>query len=651
MREFLSVSIREIVEKRNLLAVAAVVGLLPILLGSLNGFGLLKNSGDIALVTPMLLSVFAVGIALVVGSSVIGRDLIEKRLSFYFSRPISNFGIWGGKVIGGYLLVTVATLTSLLPSFLYFSQLQQDMWQSKAWASLFLAINLLPYAAGLIFGVMFRSKSKWLILDLAALPLMTVLAVPGLKKLAFASLYSYTSETDSGLSLAAYGVLIVFGIMFVAAIPASFISFVIGRTDLVRSHKVLSLSLWSVVLVGLIGFHGYVYWLFTATPNDITEVYTCNVSPKGNWLFLSGSSWGRGYVPSSFLLNPNTKNYIRTGFLLSFSESGSRALWVNFESYEHKSPFKVFYADLDSSNTTAVDTNVILPHDETMKVKISPDGTHFVAINSKLARLFEVKTGKEIAGIAFPLGSNVQSIYDWKSRVEFLDNNQVNFYRVHLKQTVSKSENPQTLNIIKLNFVAKKIDSIVEIKGYNGSPTYQVNNGRLLTGNDLSPKAAGNITVYDSNTGTSIASVSSTKPLSGRLLSDGRFAVLSTENDQIVVKIFSTEGVEEKSINLGQGVSGSIQGESAPGHLIVITVPEHYNSIKNSQIKLVNTENGEVSKKLDGYYLPTSFFWLESFNTYIKPGSEQTKVYFNQKSIIRFDMETGEKKVLFEVAK
>src|SRR5688572_31008663 len=107
MNAALAIARREVRERRSLLAAALILGLLPVALKRL----LPVPADDIGeLLSILLYLAFPTAVALAVGASIVGRDVVERRLGFYFSRPLSAGALWGGKFLGGALLVTAAYL-------------------------------------------------------------------------------------------------------------------------------------------------------------------------------------------------------------------------------------------------------------------------------------------------------------------------------------------------------------------------------------------------------------------------------------------------------------------------------------------------------------------------------------------------------------
>src|SRR5262249_18316930 len=151
------------------------------------------------------------------------------------------------------------------------------------WAAFFIATFLL-LGLGMTLGVAFRSKSWWLAIDLALVPISIAIFFFSGHRL-FSALSGYRSEieaTDTMISSIAAG----FSFLLLVASAAAVL---IGRTDIRRAHRALSITFWSVILFSLIGFDGFTHWVVAATPKDLSSLdYGTNIAPQGDWAVVSG---------------------------------------------------------------------------------------------------------------------------------------------------------------------------------------------------------------------------------------------------------------------------------------------------------------------------------------------------------------------------
>ena len=116
MKTFLAVARREIQEKRFILWAALATAVMPFVVPALRGLHA-ENAREVRDMTALLLGLgLAAAIAAGMGSSMFAAELGSRKMGFYFSRPISSFAIWAGKIVAGLALVAAALILVLGPS-------------------------------------------------------------------------------------------------------------------------------------------------------------------------------------------------------------------------------------------------------------------------------------------------------------------------------------------------------------------------------------------------------------------------------------------------------------------------------------------------------------------------------------------------------
>ena len=116
MIALLEVVRREVDERRLYLAGGLLLGLLP-LLAPLLPWAAAQPAMEVREATAVTLFWIASLIfSVLLGGAVFGGDLAERRLSFYFSRPLSGWAVLGGKLAATLLVGFTATALVLLPS-------------------------------------------------------------------------------------------------------------------------------------------------------------------------------------------------------------------------------------------------------------------------------------------------------------------------------------------------------------------------------------------------------------------------------------------------------------------------------------------------------------------------------------------------------
>jgi hypothetical protein len=660
MRALIAVALREIIERRAIYGVAAGLGLLPILASQINGFGGSSGNEIGGITAGIVFAALMGGLALLVGGSVIGRDLAERRLSFYFARPISDFAIWGGKFFGGLFLVYTSSLLSLLPALIFLGETKSILREWEFFPITF-GITVLLYSFGLIAGVVSRSKSKWLALDLALLPIMMALAFPAIYRFAYTGMNIW--EVEGGLidkssstvllRLFIYGVVGVAVIVLAASLPSSLISFLAGRADIRRAHRALSLSLWGIVFSGLLLFHGYSYWFVSAKPSDLTKLHNVVAAPGGAWMAVQGAVSGRGFGYSPyFLINSNSKSYYRFDrpFMgLKFSADGKHVAWLELEDLSHDSPVHVVTMKLDDQNLQPTRTGIKFPLQSQPDIFISRDGSRVAVIRDKLISVFDLVSGKELMTVSTPANIQQNIRNSWLNRVLFVTPDLLRIYWTLSTEPFDiNSRKPSSLEIIEIDVIAKKLETTGRIEA--GRPFYMFPQGDRLI---LSSMKTTN--VYDARTGELRTQLSSSEgPFSTKFLSDGRIAMIEIYNPvanapdtkNARLRILSAEGVEQKLIELGSAKGAGLGGEVSPGRLMVtLNSQTDYLTYNNSLLYLVDINTGAVAEKAERLMPAEGHYWMLSS----EPSIQATRFYFNGQSLVSLDLESGQQQTILNL--
>jgi hypothetical protein len=174
------------------------------------------------------------GIAVALGSSVIAGDMAERRLSFYFSRPLSGFAIWAGKILGATVLTAAAVTLVAGPVLIASMDISPDVYAATLTAS------VLIVAAVHVVGTVVRSRSGLLPADFAALVLVKGLLVYHAYSLESAGAHVTLIRTVPWVAASVTLVLLLAGMAQV----------VVGRTHPRRGHAALSLVLWTLAGAG-----------------------------------------------------------------------------------------------------------------------------------------------------------------------------------------------------------------------------------------------------------------------------------------------------------------------------------------------------------------------------------------------------------------
>ena len=320
MSAVLLVARREMRERRFLLVAAAGVSLVALALSAVVAPAWARAGGhDLAL---GLFMGFPVAVALAVGSSLIGRDLAERRLSFYFSRPLSAGALWAGKFLGGAVLVLGAFICCLMS--LIYSTGGLARHAAGGWVVFLLGLMAFAHVA----TAMYRSGSWLFALDLGLGALFVTVFGAQLRHLVSAGAGPLLFGEPFGV-LGVVSAVATAGMLAAAAAQLAY-----GRADAHRGHVALSAAVWTFALAGIGGLALWSAWVLRVTPADVGGVgYPLFAAPRGSALLFRGASWhGRAGFSPIFLMDGQSGSYVRLPLERvtppAFAGDGRTAVWV-----------------------------------------------------------------------------------------------------------------------------------------------------------------------------------------------------------------------------------------------------------------------------------------------------------------------------------
>ena len=290
----LTIALRELRDRARLLYFAAALAVLPFLASLMPGAG--ANRADvIAAVSSFLALALSLGSAIGLGASTVGRDLAERRLSFYFSKPVSPAAIWIGKA-GASLVASLACFAIIaLPAALVSRSVWPMLWMMTAGQLVVITVAgvIVLFFLSHLLSTMIRSRSVLIALDFVC----AAIAAAVLVLLARMLLAGAAADLTRDLRLAVAAVIVI----ILAVVPIGQLAR--GRTDIRRSHAALSRFLWPAVFAAIALAAGYVQWVTRVTPADISAVLYLDQPPRGGRVFVAGSTRHRRDYQAAFLLD------------------------------------------------------------------------------------------------------------------------------------------------------------------------------------------------------------------------------------------------------------------------------------------------------------------------------------------------------------
>jgi hypothetical protein len=406
MSRLLAVAARELRERWLLFPGAFVAGFLILVMPA---FGVSR-----ALVPTMGLvgaALLASAAAVIVGSSMLARDTADGRLGFLFSRPLPWAAIWGGKWLAAIVLAAASAVLYSVPWMAVhpLSSLgghHGDSWllavldgpgATLAFVLLVLAVGLANFAATL-----FRSRSPWLALDL-----VLMLAAAWTARRYVAPLWFYR-VLDAGiwpLQLALLPVAL-------GLVVGSLAQVAVGRTDLRRAHRALSLGFWAVI--GLTLAVAAARWLeVRSTGPDEVSATAVTRDAAGRFVYVEGFAPHSGGYPHRFLIDTTTGHYLSRpgpdealdhfgGLRMLFSADG------RFAALPGAAGGAAGLTLVDVRETAPRVTEITLESSPPPTWKtcfaLSPSGATVFVAHESGASLFDLPSGRRIATATIPPG-------------------------------------------------------------------------------------------------------------------------------------------------------------------------------------------------------------------------------------------------------
>ena len=610
MRAFLTVAIREVRERRNVLLAALAASILPLLAPLLPGLGH-GNVAEARTLSALILSgTLGVGVAILCGGALFSTDLAERRLGFYFSRPLPSAAIWGGKVAGGLLLVLASAVVSVVPAAILGGGLQTTGWAGGPGTVVLaiLGVSAVLFLAANVVSVAIRARSPWLAIDLVLTPLLAAaLWFPTRRLLRFGVL------PEPGFVLGA-----VFGFLPLALLLASAAQVWVGRTDARRGHGAQSVVLWAMLITGALGYDLWSRWYVSPAPASLDWVRGSAVGSSG-WALVEGSSPGRRGLTSAFLVDLGSGGTVRlpaaSTWLLRMDADGTRAVLVEWDGIPGKSGISLVTLTLGNG---AVSSRQEIPLRELPgSLFVSADGSRAGLVTGTTLQVLELPSGKILASSRLPAAD------DWAWEGSFV---RPDLVRLWPRRPAWKPKLPVWAPppIVELDVAARKQ---AETGRYGVPP--------VLTGFAVTPSPDGTallaralpqvpeIFVLDSRTGEvrlRLSARAGAERLDAAFLADGQLVTSERLEEGLVVSLRSTAGETLRTIELPGARKTLLLGPEVKAGVIAVAVAEFpekggATAWDKGRLLLLDVGTGNVTEGPAGFRPAFSTGWW-----YFRPG-------------------------------
>jgi hypothetical protein len=640
---------RELAANRNILLASAAIGLLPLVIPLFPGL----DRWPYPLVRTMAARACAVVLAFILsialGWSVIGRDLAERRLGFYFARPIPSWAIWAGKFLAVSLVVTAAACLALLPATILGGDPIGDTVRSTLWwppAKLGAASGLFVIAAICLFlmilshmlGVVLRTRSLW-----------TAVHFPLLfGALLYGTVSARRLTADFAPDALAYGLTGLAVVLLLAPWVASGAQVAIGRTEQVRGHHVLAMVLWPILFAGLLGFDLFSRWVVNVTGADLEKVEFVGETNDGTWIPVLGKARNRGAYYPFLLFDTATGQSLKTTAdrystmqeMPVISRNGNRAAWISGTFGD--GPKTLFTADLDASRVKSV--RVSIPITGFTELALSPDGTRIALLQPNLVTIYELPSGRFVGGTSLRCPDQIAG------EVRFTAQDRV---RIHVL-SARKAQPNRTFDLKTMEFdaAARALKPITTIGAVTRSwlPADPAS-GKLVVWK-RGPQGGGYLALCDilSGPGEKALLPEGTKGIeSVDFIADGSIVVMRKqipEKPQLL--LFTPEGELVRAIDL-PGISARLGGEYAPGQMMVAISGKSQFTLNR-----IDLASGKLLQSLPESAFPIysqpCLYRLICSSGALKPGDTRSSIYISDRALISWDPVHGTKRTLIGTA-
>lgn len=610
MSHALVIATKELREKGRIFTLAVILAVLPFLASqvpAMRGWG-----------KPMIIAFFggmigiALGLALAIGqgSTVIGRELSERRLSFYFTKPVSPAAVWFGKALAGIFTALACFAIITVPAFI----VAGDVW-GTAWtvtrAELIGVVAMAVVALFLVshaLSTMVRSRSALLGLDLALLVAsgfaLSAMIRPLLQGNALQVVLWLGAAMGIGLTI------------LLATAPVWQLAK--GRTDLRRNHVALSRVVWIGVAALMLVAGSYTWWVTHPSPSDIVRG-SVGQAPGGQWLHAEGETRNRADYSAGFLYDTKSGKHLRmplAWYGATFSADGRTVVLISGDVARPQKLDErtVYLAKLDEANPQLRATRMPAGR----ATVLSDDGKRMVTIERGMISVHDVERESMLV--------SARGLQDRAAHAMMFVG--PGLVRIWQHATPAKG-----VEIFELDVARKSLTKTGEAEAnvrYDGL-TASADGSRVLLGESG--------LVIDGRTGATLQRFARTTRLGTAFLRDGRMVIAERGAK---VHVLDAQGAVVRTIALPAAKYVKTGAELPGGRIAVTTsdeIPARYTTY------IVDVNRGAIEHRIEGYAASHPWYSADPRTPSLGEGVPLA-VYGRERGIRLWDVRSGSAKTL-----
>ncbi|HEY3055465.1 MAG TPA: hypothetical protein VGK31_05995 [Thermoanaerobaculia bacterium] len=587
MTRVLAIAARDLRQRSFVFTAAAFMAAIPFL-AALLPYTRWSSRGDVISVGGVVVSIgFTYALAMILGGSFVGRDLSERRLSFYFSKPVSAAAIWVGKLVAAVVTIGLCFGITFLPSFLITRRVWAPNLSGISPASMIMAnvttalCLLLVAHAG---STMVRSRSPRVALDL-----LLLCAVVGGVWLTLRPLFAVRAMRlfkDVGLFILAGLVL--------SVLLAGWWQLAKGRTEIRRSHSELSRSLWicagAIVLIAAL----YVAWVFSAGPRDI-DIKMGTQNARGDWMILRGPAHHRGDYEAIFLVNLVNGRWMRfepaRWGIASFTRRGDAAVAISplrpgrqwnepgrVTPGQERGELYVQRLDAPASDAdTGIQTQTVWAG--VAGVALSDDLSRVAIAERGLLSVHDLSRKALLASVRLPMGAH---------EMFFASPDVVRFYSF---EKPDLQQRPVAIHVYEFDVRSRRLQQTGERRPF----AFLVSN--TADGTTALLNERGTIIAADGRTLAERFAIAG-KARAAIVLRSGGVATLDVSDGNGTIRVFDARGVHLHDIALGRAVRGGVR-EIVPGKKLLAAVyrNDSFENPRGMDLFVIDFERGVIERR------------------------------------------------------
>lgn len=593
MSKAIAIAQREIQERAFVLVVAAALAAVPFLALLMQSGTLSARIAEVKLAGVIIAVGYVITLAALLGASIVGRELREKRLSFYFARPVSGSAIWFGKMIASlFLLAVSATILSLPPTLLVRTASRGDWWTLSTPALIGIvmvsgfSLLLVVHTA----ATMLRSRSPLIAADFVAA--VAFLAILGYLLM---PIVLHNAVVLFGTIVLSTFIVVVLVLLFAGAWQLSR-----GRVDPRRGHHELSLFVWSALAIVIVALVALTSWIAAVGPKDLKETYPVQAG-NGTAVLVAGPAKHRLDYFAAFLADVARGNVLRVSPSaqtdLAISGDGRTAVWL--EPYpsaildgslswglsRRNGTFKLMTAHF-GDGSGVIDTGIDIKG-SSQAIALTNDGGRVAIYAGEMVTVYDVTHRKSIGT------ARVSEAGAWNAHLQFITPDDVRIYAAMTRGTIRISAYSFALRDHALK---QLLDYTTTARWCQYSPS--ADGTRLLVrinrGVGTGLKTEMSLTLFDLTLGRAVYEIP--KSGYGWLFRDGRLAVLSKNEGSVVAKLYDGNGTAIREADVAASSNRErIVGEIEPGVLAVATSGTSLRNGRGWRLSRVDLNTGTVT--------------------------------------------------------